>query len=85
MANKITAADVQLWAGLIPVIGQGVAPIIALFRLMRRSRGEPEEQPGDEEAAAEILAAVRAQVAQSVEEAKDPWRELRDLAREQTK
>jgi hypothetical protein len=79
MAIKVE--DIQLWSSLlnaaIPGIGVGVNAVIALFRLFRRTQGQPEHQPGDELLAAEVLAAI--------EKAKRPWLTIEDVASEQLK
>jgi hypothetical protein len=78
---RITAQDVQTWTTILtavqPVIGMGVQGVIALFRLFRRTQGQPENQPGDELLAAEVLA--------SIEKAKKPWLTIEDVASEQLK
>jgi hypothetical protein len=73
---RISADDIALWTSILtaaqPAIGMGVQGVIGLIRLFRRTQGQPEEQPGDELLAAEIV--------QSIEKAKRPWATIGDVA-----
>lgn len=72
----IRAEDVQKWNEVLkavaPTIGMGVQGVLALIRLVRRTEGKPEVQPGDELLAKEVVAAL--------DKAQTPWEQIRDTA-----
>ena len=72
----LKAEDVAKWNAVLtavaPTIGMGVQGVLSLIRLVRRTEGKPEVQPGDE-----VLAA---QVVQDISKAQKPWEQIRDTA-----
>jgi hypothetical protein len=78
---RIRPEDIQLWTSVLtaamPAVGVGVQGVMGLINLVRRSRGEPENQPEDLLLAAEVLA--------SIEKAKKPWQQISDTADQQLK
>lgn len=68
--------DVQKWNDVIravaPTVGLVVDGVLGLIRLVRRTEGRPEVQPGDEALAAEVAAAL--------DKAQTPWQQIRDTA-----
>lgn len=56
----LKAEDVEKWNKVLlavaPTIGMGVQGVLGLIRLVRRTEGRPEVQPGDELLAAEVVA-----------------------------
>lgn len=73
---RIRPEDITLWTGIlnaaIPGVGVGVQGVIGLIRMFRRTTGQPEEQPGDELLAVEVV--------QAIEKAKRPWQQIKDTA-----
>lgn len=58
----LKAEDVEKWnkvlTAVAPTIGMGVQGVLALIRLVRRTEGKPEVQPGDELLAANVVASI---------------------------
>lgn len=78
---RIRSEDVQLWTSVltaaIPAVGVGVQGVMGIINLVRRSRDEAEDQPGDELLATEVVAAI--------EKAKGPWQQVVNTADQQLK
>lgn len=72
----LRAEDVAKWnqvlTAVAPTIGMGVQGVLALIRLVRRTEGKPEVQPGDELLAKEVVA--------SLTKAQTPWQQIKDTA-----
>lgn len=72
----LKSEDVAKWNEVLkavaPTIGMGVQGVLALIRLVRRTEGKPEVQPGDELLAKEVVAAL--------DKAQTPWEQIRDTA-----
>jgi len=72
----LKAEDVEKWnrvlTAVAPTIGMGVQGVLALIRLVRRTEGKPEVQPGDELLAAEVV--------QDISKAQKPWQQIADTA-----
>lgn len=72
--------DVQQWNNVIravaPTVAMGIDAVSGLVRgiikLVRRTEGRPEEQPGDDVLVAEVAA--------SLTKAEKPWEQIRDTA-----
>lgn len=58
----LKAEDVAKWNEVIkavaPTIGMGVQAVLGLIRLVRRTEGTPEVQPGDDLLAANVVASI---------------------------
>lgn len=72
----LKAEDVERWnrvlTAVAPTIGMGVQGVLALIRLVRRTEGKPEVQPGDDVLAAQVVAAL--------DKAQTPWQQIKDTA-----
>ena len=72
----LRAEDVQKWndvlRALAPTVGLGVDAVLGLIRLVRRTEGRPEVQPGDELLAKEVVA--------SLTKAQTPWQQVVNTA-----
>jgi hypothetical protein len=77
----LRAEDVQKWndvlRALAPTVGLGVDAVLGLIRLVRRTEGRPEVQPGDELLAKEVIA--------SLTKAQAPWQQVVNTADQQLK
>lgn len=58
----LKSEDVAKWNEVLkavaPTIGMGVQGVLALIRLVRRTEGRPEVQPGDELLAGQVVASL---------------------------
>jgi hypothetical protein len=77
----LRAEDVQKWndvlRALAPTVGLGVDAVLGLIRLVRRTEGRPEVQPGDELLAKEVIT--------SLTKAQTPWQQVVNTADQQLK
>ena len=73
---RIRPEDIQLWTSVltaaIPAVGVGVQAVMGIINLVRRTAGEPENQPQDLLLAQEVVA--------DLQKAGDPWRQILDTA-----
>lgn len=81
----IRPEDVQQWNEVIravaPTVAMGVdaarAVVTGIIRLVRRTEGRPEEQPGDDRLVAEVVA--------SLTKAQTPWQQIAHTANQELK
>lgn len=73
--------DVQRWndvvRALAPTVGMAIDGVLGLIRLVRRTEGRPEVQPGDEELAGEVVA--------SLTKAQTPFQQIVNTANQELK
>jgi hypothetical protein len=73
--------DVQRWndvvRALAPTVGMGIDAVLGLIRLVRRTEGKPEVQPGDEKLAGEVVA--------SLTKAQTPFQQVVNTANQELK